>query len=94
MDDDRQDLPSEPVGQEPSQGPVPPPPYGPPAVAPPRYEARTAPVEPPKKKRSLWRIVWGIVTFLSVAANVILLVLLIGIIAVFATGSLRGAYQE
>jgi len=51
-------------------------------------------VEPPKKKRSLWRIVWGIVTFLSVAANVILLVLLIGIIAVFATGSLRGAYQE
>jgi protease-4 len=42
----------------------------------------------------VWRILWGIFTFLSVAANVILLVLFIGVMALFATGSYRGAYQE
>jgi protease-4 len=43
------------------------------------------PVQPPKR-RSGWRIFWRIVLSLSIVANVILFMMLIGVVAVFATG--------
>jgi protease-4 len=43
------------------------------------------PVQPPRK-RSGWRIFWGILLVLSVVANIALFLMLIGIVAVFATG--------
>ncbi|MBP8303461.1 MAG: signal peptide peptidase SppA [Phycisphaerae bacterium] len=78
MDDDRQDLLSETTGQG--------------------HPSSTGPVpvpspQPPRKK-GLWRGLWGIVTFLSMAANIALAVLLVGVLALFATGGLRGGFQE
>jgi protease-4 len=47
----------------------------------------------PKRKGSGWRIFWSIVIALSVMANIVLFLLLIGVIAMFATGQ-RGILDE
>lgn len=46
-----------------------------------------------KKKGAGWRIFWGIVLALSFTANVVLFMMLIGVIAIFATGQ-RGILDE
>ncbi len=45
------------------------------------------------KKRTGWRIFWGIILVLSVLANIALFIMLIGVVAVFATGQ-RGILSE
>ncbi len=47
----------------------------------------------PRRKGSGWRIFWGIVLALSFMANVALFLMLIGVIAMFATGQ-RGVLDE
>jgi len=47
----------------------------------------------PRKKRTGWRIFWGIVLAMSVLANILLFVMLIAVVAVFATGR-RGVFTE
>jgi len=49
-------------------------------------------VEPPSK-RSGWGIFWGVILALSLLANFVLFITLIGLAAVFATGH-RGLYTE
>ena len=44
-------------------------------------------------KRTGWRIFWGIIIALSVLANIVLILVLIGVVAVFATGQ-RGIFTE
>jgi protease-4 len=46
---------------------------------------QTGPMEPARKGAG-WRIFWGIVIALSVMANIALFLMLIGVVAVFATG--------
>ncbi len=50
------------------------------------------PAQPPRR-RSGWRIFWRIVLSLSILANVVLFVMLLGVVAVFATGQ-RGFLTE
>ena len=45
------------------------------------------------RRRSGWRIFWGIVIGLSVLVNIVLILMLIGVVAVFATGQ-RGIFTE
>ncbi len=52
-----------------------------------------APPAQPPKRRSGWRIFWRIVLSLSILANVVLFVMLLGVVAVFATGQ-RGFLTE
>ena len=92
MDDDRQDIPGGSAGRASSQGPTPSPSYSSQPV-PPRFDPSYATAEPPRK-RSVWRVFWGIFTFLSVAANVALLLLVVGAFAIFAAGGYRGAFEE
>jgi len=47
----------------------------------------------PRRKGAGWRIFWGIVLALSVMANIALFMMLIGVIAIFATGQ-RGILDE
>ena len=47
----------------------------------------------PRRKGSGWRIFWGIVLALSFMANVALFMMLIGVVAIFATGQ-RGVLDE
>jgi len=49
-------------------------------------------MEPPRKGAG-WRIFWGIVLALSVMANIALFLMLIGVVAIFATGQ-RGLLTE
>ena len=49
-------------------------------------------MEPPRKGAG-WRIFWGIVLALSVMANIALFLILIGVVAIFATGQ-RGLLTE
>jgi protease-4 len=51
------------------------------------------PVTKMPKKQTGWRIFWGIVLGLSVLANIALFLMLIGVVAVFATGP-KGAFTE
>jgi protease-4 len=51
------------------------------------------PTTRPVRKGSGWRIFWGIVLALSVMANIALFLMLIGVVAVFATGQ-RGMLNE
>ena len=51
------------------------------------------PVTKTPKKRTGWRIFWGIILALSVLANLVLFMMLIGVVAVFATGQ-RGIFTE
>ncbi len=87
MDSDQTNNPSEPFGspQGPGSPPEPParPPYTPPPYAPP----------PPRSGVSGWRILWGFFFALSVLANVGLFLLLLGLVAVFATRQTR-LYEE
>ena len=58
----------------------------------------SAPVTPPAttktaKKRTGWRIFWGIILVLSVLANIALFLMLIGVVAVFAAGQ-KGIFTE
>ncbi|MHC4147059.1 MAG: hypothetical protein ACYSUD_20095 [Planctomycetota bacterium] len=46
----------------------------------------TSPAQRPPKRGSGWRIFWGIVLGLSIMANFVLFLMLIGVVAVFATG--------
>ena len=57
----------------------------------PAYVAPPGPKE--TKKRTGWRIFWGIVIALSVITNIVLFIMLIGVIAVFAVGQ-RGIFVE
>ncbi len=50
----------------------------------------TAPAPKPPKRGTGWRIFWGIVLGLSILANFVLFLMLIGVVAVFATGQ-RGS---
>ena len=93
MDFDRQDTPGGPASPDSPQGPPQPPPYVPAPPVTPRFDPRYATGEPPRRK-SGWRIFWGIFTVLSVIANVALLLLFVGAIALFATGSYRGTFTE
>jgi len=95
MDYDRQDVPSiGQAGQYSPQGPgAPPPPYSPPPAMPAGYGPQYAMAEPPRR-RSGWRIIWGIFTALSVAANIALLLMVIGVFAFFAAGDYRGTFTE
>ena len=54
--------------------------------------AGVPPVQP-AKKRTGWRIFWGIILAMSVMANIALFFMLIGLVAVFAAGQ-RGIYSE
>lgn len=63
--------------------PSPPPPPEPPIHG----LSANAPVSaPPPRKRSGWRIFWGILLAMSVMANIALFLMLIGVVAVLATG--------
>jgi len=53
---------------------------------------QTGPMEPARKGAG-WRIFWGIVLALSVMANIALFLMLIGVVAIFATGQ-RGILTE
>ena len=47
----------------------------------------------PARKGAGWRIFWGIILALSVMANIVLFLMLLGVVAVFATGQ-RGLLTE
>lgn len=79
MDFEQNNNPSVPTGPQPT-GPNYNPAMGGPAMA-------------PRRKGSGWRIFWGIVLALSVMANIALFLMLIGVIAIFATGQ-RGILDE
>ena len=51
------------------------------------------PVTKTPKKRTGWRIFWGIILVLSVLANIVLFMVLIGVVAVFAAGQ-KGIFTE
>jgi protease-4 len=53
----------------------------------------TLPVAKQPKKRSGWRIFWGIILVLSVLANILLFLMVIGLVAVFAVGQ-EGIFTE
>ncbi len=55
--------------------------------------AQNQPAAKPRKKRTGWRVFWGIVLAMSVLANILLFVMLITVVAVFATGR-RGVFTE
>lgn len=54
---------------------------------------RGGPTEKKAKKRTGWRIFWGIVLGLSILANIALFLMLIGVVAVFAAGQ-KGIFTE
>lgn len=57
---------------------------------PPRQEATTATA----RKGGGWRIFWGIVLALSIMANIGLLIMLMGMAAIFATGPISSLHEE
>jgi protease-4 len=61
-------------------------PNGPQPVTPNYNPALGGPAMPPKKKGIGWKIFWGIVLAMSFMANLVLFLMLIGVIAIFATG--------
>ncbi|MBN2314275.1 MAG: signal peptide peptidase SppA [Sedimentisphaerales bacterium] len=63
--------------------PSPPPPSEPPIHG---LGANVPISTPPPRKRSGWRIFWGILLTISVMANIALFLMLIGVVAVLATG--------
>ena len=48
---------------------------------------------PPAKRQTGWKIFWGVVLGLSILANIALFLMLIGVVAVFATGQ-KGVFTE
>ncbi len=61
-------------------------PIGPQPTEPNYNPAMGGPISPPRKKGIGWRIFWGIALALSFMANVVLFLMLIGVVAIFATG--------
>jgi len=59
---------------------------------PPSVQSMPTMVKQPKK-RTGWKIFWGIILALSVLANIALFLMLIGVLALFATGQ-RGVFTE
>ncbi len=53
----------------------------------------TPPVTKTPRKRTGWRIFWGIILALSVMANIVLFLALIGVVTVFAVGQ-KGIFTE
>jgi hypothetical protein len=51
------------------------------------------PVTKTPKKRTGWRIFWGVILVLSVLANLVLFMMLICVVAVFAAGQ-KGIFAE
>ncbi|MFH1718012.1 MAG: signal peptide peptidase SppA [Planctomycetota bacterium] len=47
----------------------------------------------PVRRRSGWRVFWGILMVISVVANIVLFLMLLGVVALFATGQ-RGILTE
>ncbi len=87
MDSEQTNNPSEPFGS--AQGPgSPPQPPASPSYTPPPYVP-----PPPRSGVSGWRILWGFFFALSVLANVGFFLLLLGLVAVFATRQTR-SYEE
>lgn len=68
-------------------------PIGPQPIEPNYNPAMGGPSMPPRRKGVGWRIFWGIVLAMSFMANVILFLMLIGVIAIFASGQ-RGILDE
>lgn len=66
---------------------------GQPEPSPPPVSEVMVPVIEQPKKRTGWRIFWGIILVLSILANIALLMILIGVVAVFAVGQ-KGLYTE
>lgn len=87
MDSEQTNTPPEPFGPAPGQ-PNPPEPSNRPAYTPPPYMPPS-----PRTGVSGWRILWGIFFGLSVLANVGFFLLLLGLVAVFATRQTR-LYEE
>jgi len=85
MDFEQNNNISEPTPPQPPQPqplePIPPPAQGTPTT-----------VKRPKKRIG-WKIFWGIILTLSVLANIILFLMLIGVLVLFATGQ-RGVFTE
>jgi protease-4 len=79
MDFDQNNNQSGPIGPQPTE-----PNYNP---------ALGGPTMAPKRKGIGWRIFWGIVLAMSFMANVVLFLMLIGVVAIFATGQ-RGILDE
>jgi protease-4 len=79
MDFDQNNNQSAPIGSQPIE-----PNYNP---------VMGGPAMPPRRKGVGWRIFWGIVLAMSFMANVILFLMLIGVIAIFASGQ-RGILDE
>ncbi len=79
MDFDQNNNQSGPIGPQPTE-----PNYNP---------AMGAPTMAPRRKGTGWRIFFGFVLALSVLANIALFMMLIGVIAIFATGQ-RGILDE
>ena len=65
---------------------------GPPEPIPAMARGGSGTVERPKK-RTGWRVFWGIVLVLSVLANIMLFLMLIGVVAMFASGQ-SGIFTE
>ena len=74
-------------------GPKPPssPPPAPPSAVP---SGSYRPPEPPRKRFSGWRVLWGILFTLSVLANVGLFLMLVGLVAFVATGQTGRFHEE
>ncbi len=79
MDYEQNNNQSVPTGPQPTQ------PGYPPGI--------NAPTMAPRRKGVGWRIFWGIVLALSFMANIVLFLMLIGVVAIFATGQ-RGILDE
>ncbi len=75
----------------PGQG-DPAPPSSPPPPAPPQPAYQ--PPERPRKRFRIWRVFWGILFTLSVLANVVFFVMLIGMVLYVASGQTRRFYDQ
>lgn len=60
---------------------------------PPPISQVTVPVIEKARRRTGWRIFWGVILVLSILANIALFMILIGVVAVFAAGQ-KGIFTE
>jgi len=60
---------------------------------PPLPDQLRVPVTEQPRRRTGWRIFWGIILVLSILANIVLFMILIGVVAVFAAGQ-KGIFTE
>ena len=64
-----------------------------PSSPPPPISEVTVPLTEKPRRRTGWRIFWGIILVLSILANIALFMILIGVVAVFAAGQ-KGIFTE